>query len=501
MTTVRYVVFATSCLVAWLPAQNGLHESRGPLAGAPLALLVDNGLGVGNDGQTRVHRNGFGGAATAPLPLGIGASNLREILNLVGPLGGLDIDDISTGRDEVLITGDGFLTVPPTAWGVLSFSLRHAPTGGASGSRIAQEASLGSLGAAVFSWVLPYAAPLPGISLPPQVVARTERSHSRAELGLPAGAEVDALDLPLVLGLEQTGLAALEPGFGPLVQSPAQPTAIYFTVSNATQGLAPASWWGATLAEQNMNRSGATVLCVTRQSPSAPWGVPQVYCTWLELGLTQNEDIDGLAVDALAQKVMFSVVGTTRDQFLYSDVGTDGGVPGHSVVKTPQGTPISSTTQVGTIQNDDVDAICTLDPKLGTNGMPPPGGDDFGSSCGSPRAGLLGVPSVHASAFRRRTGGQTFFDTWMVGWPPNTGITAGFAVPCVTLGNDLTLIQLGPVQFRNVNDPTPGNPLAEDLPVPLVGFSLTGTKVTFRWFAFDANLTELAEAWPVVVFL
>lgn len=155
---------------------------------------------------------------------------------------------------------------------------------------------------------------------------------------------------------------------------------------------------------------------------------------------------------------------------------------------------------VGKAQNDDVDAVCTLDPQIRSIGSPPPQGDDFGSSCGSPRQGLLGVPSVHASAFRRRVGAQTIYDTWMTGWPPVTGQGPGLAVLFVTFGADLTLHPFGPIQLRDVTPAVPGDPRHYALVVPPV-LELTGFDITFRWAAVDGTLSELAEAWPMQVFL
>jgi len=373
--------------------------------------------------------------------------------------------------------------VPPNAWGLLSFSFKQGAVG-APGSRIAQEAALGSIGGALFSWVLP------GSAYPAQLVGRTERSHSRAELGLPSGAEVDAVDFPLMLGRDQGTLTTVEPGFGPLVGT-AQ--TIYFTVSSQTASLVPSFWWGSTASNVP---SGANILKVSRASPTSSWGPPSVFRFWHELGLAQNEDIDGLAVDTAANKLLFSCVGTARDQFLFVDMSTDGGVA--VPLKKQDGTNVS--TSIGKGQNDDVDAICTLDPRLTTNGSLPIGGDDFGSSCGLPQPGLLGVPSINATAFRRCTSGQPWFDTWMVGWPPLTGITPGIAVLYVTVGNDLTLFPLGPIQLRNTAPAVPGDPIGYSFAIP-AGYALSGQYVTFRWAAIDAGFTAIAEAWPVQVSL
>ncbi len=470
------------------------QESRGPLAGAPTAVLVDGGLGPGLDAQTRAHRSGFAAGPTLPLPSGSVEPNLLEIMQAVWPPtwpgnpSTLDIDDISLGRDEVLVDEFGIVQVPPSSWGVLSFSLRQGAQG-EPGYAIANVAAAGSVGAALFSWVLP------GSNLPSQLVGvRAELSHSRRDLGLPVGSEVDAVDFPVMLGREQAGLTALEPGFELLSSFPEE---IYFTVSSASVALVPPSWWTPFTAASA--GSGATILVVRRQTLTTPWQAPQVWRRWADLGLAQSEDVDALAVDALQEKVLFSVTGTARDQFLFADFGTDGGPPPPLTVATAPGGDIS--TQVGKIQNDDVDAVCTLDPFIGSSGSPPPGiGDDFGSSCGAPRAGLLGVPSVHGSAFRRRQPGQTFFDTWMVGWPPVTGVTPGIAVLFVTVGDDLTLFPVGPIHVRNIADPVPGNPCTVALPMP-PGYSLSGQRLTFRWVAIDIGFTALAEAWPVQVCL
>jgi len=467
-----------------LPAQ---VPTRGVLAGAPVAVLVDGGLAPGGDAETRVHRNGFALLPTVPLPAAPSAPDLRQIFAALGAPAGIGVDDISTGRDDVLFDGNGVMAVPPSSWGVLSFSLRNGAVG-APGSRIAQQVAEGDVGATLFSWVLP------GSAVPAQLIQRTERSHSRQELGL-AGAgvlEVDAIDVPLLLGLDQQGLSQLEPGFQVLIQAP---QAIYFTVSHATRHLVPAAWWlfggNPTLS------SGASILRVLKSSQFSAWSTPHVFVPYGVLGLARDEDIDGLAYDGVREKLLFSVVGTARDQFLFHDVSTD--APGNLDAKMPDGVDKVSD-HVGKAQNDDVDAICTLDPQIRSVGSPPPQGDDFGSSCGSPRQGLLGVPSVHGSAFRRHQGAQTIYDAWLIGWPPLSGQGPGYAVLFVTFGADLTLHLAGPVQLRDPLAAVPGDPRHQELVIPPV-LALTGFDITFRWAAVDVTLAEIAEAWPMQVFL
>ncbi len=476
------VAAVVSCVS--LPAQ---VPSRGVLAGAPVAVLVDGGLAPGADAETRVHRNGFSLQPTVPMPAAPGSPDLRQVLTLHGAPAGLDVDDLSTGRDDVLFDTNGVMAVPPSSWGVLSFSL-HSGAVGMPGSRIAQQAAEGDIGATLFSWVLP------GSAVPPQLIGSTERSHSRQELGL-AGAgviEVDGLDVPMLLGLDQQGLSQLEPGFDALILAP---QAIYFTVSHATRHLVPASWW--LFAGNPTLSSGASILRVLKSSQFGPWSAPHVFVPYGVLGLTRDEDIDGLAYDAVREKLLFSMVGTLRDQLLFHDIGTD--APGHTDAKLPDGIDKVSD-HVGKAQNDDWDAICTLDPQIRSVGSPPPPGDDFGSSCGSPRQGLLGVPSVHGTAFRRRQGAETLFDAWLIGWPPVAGQGPGYAVLFVTIGADLTLHQVGPVQVRDPLAAVPGDPRHQELVIPPV-LALTGFDLTFRWAAVDITLAEIAEAWPMQVFL
>ena len=453
---------AAAALLAPLSAQ---VQSRGVLAGGPAAVLVDGGLAPGTDARTHVHRNGFGTPATT-LPPVLGAADLQAIFAFYGAPPTIDVDDFSTGRDDVLFDGMGVMQVPPVSWGVISFSLRDGAVG-IPGSRIAQQAAEGDLGAALFSWIMP------GSAVPPQLIGRTERSHSVKDLGLdsPDPVEVDGLDVP---------------------------QAIYFTVSHATRGDVPASWWlwagGATLP------SGATILRTLKTSHASAWSPPHVFVPYTQLGLGQNEDIDALAYDDVRQKLLLSTVGTARDQLLVFDLGSDGGA-GMAMLqdaKLPDG--VSKVSEhIGKAENDDVDAVCTLDPQIRTVGSPAPEGDDFGSSCGSPRQGLLGVPQVHASAHRRRAGAQTFYDTWLMGWPPVTGEGPGLAALFLTFDPDLTLHPYS-IQLRDPLAPVPGDPRQYSLLVP-PALELTGFSFTFRWVALDLAVTEIAEAWPLQVFL
>lgn len=243
--------------------------------------------------------------------------------------------------------------------------------------------------------------------------------------------------------------------------------------------------------------SGATILRVLKSSPQSPWTAPHVWKTHWQLGLSQGEDIDALAVDVANEKLIFSVVGNQRDQLLFIDFGTDGGAP--VPVKRPDNTPVSQA--IGTGQSDDIDAVCTLDPQIRTQGGWVP--DDFGASCGTPRAPYM--PAIYpvgmnASAFRRYSGGLRHYDTWLLGFPPATGVGPGYAVLLITLGDTLAPVVTASFQARVPTSSIPGDPRSYTLGVPAT-YALIGFAVTFRWFASDAGFVQLAQAYPVKAFL
>lgn len=461
-----------------LPAQ----QSGGPLLGSAFAFAVRGGL-AGQDADTLVHRTGIQSSPVSWPTTVPGAPNLRHILALHGGAG-LAIDDFSSGRDDIMVDSNGIISVPPQGWGVYLFSVRQGAVGAAR-SRINLEPAA-DRAAAVFSWVLP------GSAVPPALVDRVERAHGRADLRLPVNSDLDALDLPLLMGIDQTGLNAREPGFAALLPVP---EAIYFTVSNQSVALVPASWWlqGGVPTPP----SGATVFRTLRSSAFGAWSPPHVWKTSAEIGLLQHEDIDALAYSQETQQLLFSCVGNARDQLLVVDVSTDGAaVP--QPVKKPNNTPVSEA--VGTAGGDDIDAVCTLDPNIRSGLFVP---DDFGASCGTPRPAYqehLYPVGVTASAYRRFAGGQSRYESFLLGFPPQTGVGPGVGILLLTLGDTLSPAITAGVFVRNPGNQVVGDPQQYSLAIP-PGFVLSGLPVTFRWFAADAAGTELSQAYPVKVFL
>lgn len=462
---------------AALPAQ----QSAGPLAGAPIAIAVDGGTSGLADAVPLLHKSGFN-PSFQQFPAMPTQPNLQAILAYYGGPN-IDVDDISTGRDDAMVDSNGVLAVPPFGWGEFTFSFKSGAVGQPN-SRLAAEPASGR-GAAVFTWILP------GSAVPAALQNRVERSHGRTELGVAAFGEVDSLDQPIVLGVDQTTMTATEPGFAALQPAVAS---IYFTVGGNSLAAVPPAWWATT--NQPAQPSGATIFVTHKSVTAGVWTPPVVFKTYVELGLNAAEDIDALAYDETSQYLIFSCVGNARDQLLFLDLSTD--IANPVPVVTTSNQPVSQA--VGAGGNDDIDAVCTLDPRVRQGAYV---ADDFGASCGTPMPAYL--PNLYpvgmsASASRRFAGGQRFYDSWVIGWPPLTGRGPGFAFCVLTLGDALVPAITAGVFVRDPNDPIAGNPMRFTQPIPAT-FALSGFPLMFRWFASDAGSTEISQAYPIRAFL
>lgn len=471
----------TTSLLLCLGTAALAQQSAGPLVGAATTFAVAGGHGTA-DAATLLHRTGVS-SAFGVWPTTVPATrNLQHILAQHGAAN-LAVDDTSSGRDDIMVDGNGVVAVPPLGWGVFLLSFRNGAQG-LPQSRLAAEPAA-DRGASVFSWVLP------GSAVPAPLIDRVERSHGRSELGLAANRDVDALDVPTILGFDQANFSAIEPGFAALL--PGAPT-IYFTVANGSLALVPTLWW-----QQNgvpTPPSGATLLFTTMSASSGAWTPPRVWRTFAEIGLLQTDDIDALAYNTTADTMVFSCVGNSYDQLLFVDLNTDQAVP--QPVKKPDQTPVSQA--VGTAGGDDIDAVCTLDPRI-RSGLYV--ADDFGASCGTPvdpyQPNLYPV-GVNGSAFRRYQGGQRHYDSWLVGWPPQSGRGPGFALLVLTLGNQVAPALTAGLYLRNPQNPVAGDPIRFTQTIPN-NFALLGLPLVFRWFAVDASGTEISQAYPIKAFL
>src|SRR5262249_2752432 len=95
---------------------------------------------------------------------------------------------------------------------------------------------------------------------------------------------------------------------------PAKPY-FYFSVTNATKGLVPAAWWGATTP------SGASILRM--QWTGASWTTPSIWHTYAELGLAVGAELDALAVDEAHGFMLFSTQGNAPDELMFANLNAD----------------------------------------------------------------------------------------------------------------------------------------------------------------------------------
>ncbi len=467
------------CFSVGLAGTLSAQQSSGLFAGTPAAISVASG---GFQVPLRPHEihvktAGFHhGQVGEWQPSGNGAPDFRleAVFQMHGvPAGAFpDVDALSLGQDWVLADdSNGRIDVPPGQWGAVTFSVDRS-TRGALGSVIRSESNRTD-GAAgdVFSYVLP------GSALP--IVGVTERAHDSSEINLDPGdgqKEIDAVDhfIPYYTLPAQNRLM------------PAVPS-IYFSVSDATKHLVPVAWWGRTLP------SGATILCTTL-TPSAGWSQPVVYRDYARIGLAVSEDLDALGLDLDNGRMLFSTKTGSRDPILFQDVKVD-----LSTIETyadQNGGPVSA--DIGLLENDDVDAICSMDPAV--RARPLGGRNATWHAIGTPLA-TPAPPAVvlTASAHRRAVGANDVFRTFAVGWPPNTGAGPGFAglfleIPNVPPGFALAGFN------RNPLDSFAGNPQCFDLVVPPV-LALTGSDLYLHWYAIDSGLTELVRGHKLVIHL
>lgn len=445
-------------------------QSAGMFPGIPAAMTL---RGSSTAGPSQIVMKGHGFQTTAP---GVDPQfDLQAILASHGAPVGTEVDDFSLGLDWILADDQtGAIQVSANRWAAITFSVTNASRG-AAGSRIAAETTAtGGAGADVFSYVLP------GSVLPPEFVgaAHVERVSDSNESGLGRmPPEVTGLDhfLPLYQ-LDPSILATLPPV-----------VTIYFTLTSQSAMQPQVASWFA-----NTPPSGATILATT-QTRTGGWSAPRVFMTFRDLGLVQGDDVDGLAIDLDNQRILFSLRGGSLDQIMFLYYGTDVAVP--VPYTEPNNTPVS--TSIGVLQNDDVDAICSMDPSIRSRGNQL---NPMFFFMGTPRPQALPpTPAIAATAFRDYLGGNIYMTTYMVGFPPAAGPAPGLAAVFLTFGNTLSpLYPLGPALLRN---PTPiwtGDPKRLALPVP-AALSLSAAVITFRWFTADAATLELAEAWPVQV--
>ena len=486
------------CLGAALHAQC-VQQSSPPFAGAPLFFSMDGptapaatALGLFKcEGFTNVPPAPWSAAFAPEFNLDIAFRNLLTPSCSVGSTALLpDVDAVSIGMDWILSDTDGNVVVPANRWGAVSFTVSRNSRGRA-GTPIRLEADQAEgAGTDVFTYALP------GSVLPAHLLGVAKRLHDGPEMGLTrTPMTIDALDQFIPLYRTDAVIRGL---------ITATPT-LYFSVTNASLGRVPASWWSGTPP------SGATILRTTWSTTARKWGCVtpwRIYgriagTNFSHLGLTQCEDVDGLALDLPRGHMLFSTTAggcvAQPDQIMYLNLATDGD-PTPVPYVTQTGTAVSIA--AGLLGSDDVKAICSTDPiapfRQATGGPP----NVSRMTMGTPST-VLTFPGI-----ARRMDATSFMACWPgagparivsygLGWP--RGPAAGAAAAYLTVpGSGLPPTFLA-VFARNpaatfCGDPLP--PWTLDLP-PALRLLTPAVRFEVTWVGLDTVNMLLAQAFPV----
>ncbi len=459
------------------------EPSRGFFIGAPISItLAQDKLVPLAHGQVLHKARGFLHTTPKNSALGSGpnfdiqAALIQHGANKATPP---EIDATSIGQDWILADdATGEAKVPANRWGALTFSVSRTSKG-MPNSVIEREAGTADGAAAdVFAYTLP------GSAIPKELLGHTVRAIDSREIDLGKGDQANINGLDHFIPMYGT-----DPAVAALMSS--TPT-IYFSVSNQSiaQNLVPQSWFA------NQPISGATILKMQWQRPAtggpAQWMHPQPFKSFRELGLLQGDDLDALALDLAQKRVLFSTTNPKLDQILFLKLGSvDFALP---VPYTENGTPVSK--KIGTNANDDVDAICAIDPTV-------PGATQGGNAVyffmGTPqKQTIFPGHDVHASAFRDDSSGAPAWHSHVTGWPKNTGKGPGYAAFYMSFpAAPWPWIPIS-LQKRDPLNPFCGDPREELVKIPPM-VSIKGFSVSFHWLLADINLTEIAEPHPLNV--
>ncbi|MGE0145328.1 MAG: hypothetical protein AB7T19_18735 [Planctomycetota bacterium] len=456
---------AIAALCATLSAQG--TESEGPVMAIAHGFSIDASTVVpaANASTLLMSLTEFSDAAPDDWPGTAGLPNFAAILDGLP----LDIDAFSIGYDYIQSTPTGIGLVPPGNWAGITFSVTRASIGAAGGVIAAESGTAAGAAGDVFFYVLP------GSALPASLIDRTMRNQDSSEIDIDApaaAADIDAHDIYVSLIFREN------PQIVPLLPF----VSVFFSVRKSDVPAVPVAWWSGTVP------SGTTVF--RRDWVAGAWTAPTPFLTSADLGITDIEDLDAVAVDLLRGRVLFSTSNPAsnpgaplRDPVLYHGLGG----PGHFVYKVATGVPISDRiglVRVGAI--DDVDGICALDPG--------PGGQiQLDRLIGTPTQSLIpSLPSrLGTGVYRRRTVTNSIeIHSFMTGWPlagaPSPGVAALLVAPLSPLA-PLTLLSASP----RPNPQSPytafaGHPEHAVLAMPSDP-NLIGFEVFFQWVALDAT--------------
>ncbi len=390
----------------------------------------------------------------------------------------IEIDALSMGADFIWADATGRILPTGNQWVALAFSVAGGGAAGATGAIATEQARPDGAGADIFSFSVG--------ALPTPLLSVTRRAIDSTELDLYATGfpgDLTGLDLQLsAYTLDADITAALSPT-----------PWVYFSVSTATVGNVPPSWWAATTP------SPATIL--RTQWTGASWTTPQPFASFGDLFLNVTDDVDALAIQCFATyvDVVFSTTmpsATATSQLMIVRLSGIGcGTTPPTEVKTADGRPVEG--QLGN-GNGSIDAVCMYDPSF----LQPGSTTDIWAYVTGTPISTLRVPSaprsLEASAWRTCPGGVPSISSFMTGWVGSTpsADTAYYVLGIGVLGSPPASFHLLGAIPRTGTEPG-GGAVGISLPLP-PGWTRTGSLyLEHIWIA--ANASGDAQAFPVKI--
>ena len=462
-------------------------NSGGPLVGAPFMGSVDPTTALVPAQPERIVLKNAGFQSVPPVPLegdparpDFGATAMwYPSGRACNPTGVIDVDAISLGLDWVPSDGSGVVYVGPGNVAMMVFSVTRG-TLGRPGSVVECE-RLRPAGAAgdVFSYVFRST----GTNFPGLEMDVVRLACASDEIALPSPLpgprpNIDGLDV-------FAALYDLMPQAVPFL--PPAPT-VYFSLSAATTGLVPPSWWlkGAIPTAA----SGASILETTWDPVLRRWSCPSVYLAFSDLHLIASDDVDALGLDLQQGYVLFSTTALSPrapDPLMFGNLGLP--TVATSVFRYSATETVASRLDIepGT---GDLDAVCPLDP----GGNPLRQRDYLVHAYGLLQNQVLPFfpqpPS--AAAYRMRLGNRDVLRTFTVGGP-RPGVDLMFFSPPFPLNqfqfwfNPIAVVAGNAGTFR-------GLPTVLDLTIPS---NTAGVVFDLHWAdisqSFQQNLARPVE--------
>lgn len=468
LTMPAHTLFATSCLVLATLGQAQPPRSGGPLLASPAAIIPgpDTTDLNGNPLSTQdIQAKKPGISRVQSLAWNPTEPDFSKLFAQAG----LEVDAMSLGEDMIASNCMGIVTMPPTAWNTMLFTVDRT-TKGARGSTIEREAMApGGASADVLSYVLPK-------SNLPTGVGDTERAMDSTELGLQ--------------GRSGPGQIAALDAYIPLYKSPVLSTlltnspTVYFSlrIPNATSTATSVAQWFAP-----RQPSGATILQTKWDPRLRAWSKPRPFVEYRDLGLQATDEVDALAYDRAQNMILFSTEkAPVQQQLKILCLGPD--LMAAVDYEEPGGGKVA--VQAGVATGGNIVGVCTIDPARNPNAVYP---SFTWGTAGPPLA--LPFPTDLGAAVYRTCGppGRDAYHTLMIGWP------GGSARP----GNAFLLLQLGGTWFpfgpfpRNPANPIAGDPI--EFPPILTMPVLFNVPMTGVWIAVDAGFNVASLSHPIVI--